>query len=60
MYIFVNRFEDMEINSDIGGGALFGLTRPELDPTIYHTGVEHSNHFATAAVHINKNKITAV
>ena len=24
MYIFVNRFEDMEINSDIGGGALFG------------------------------------
>jgi hypothetical protein len=56
MYIFVNRFEDMEINSDIGGGALFGWGGKKLiqeggveinDPFIYLFGCKyatHSNH----------------
>jgi hypothetical protein len=27
----------------------FGLSRPGLEPTIDHTQVEHSNHYATEA-----------
>jgi hypothetical protein len=29
---------------------VFGLTRPELEPTIYHTQGEHANHYATDPV----------
>ena len=29
---------------------VFGLTRPGLEPTIYHTQDEHANHYATYAV----------
>ena len=29
---------------------VFGLTRPGLEPTIYHTRGEHANHYATDAV----------
>jgi hypothetical protein len=29
---------------------VFGLTRPGLDPTIYHTRGEHANHYTTDAV----------
>jgi hypothetical protein len=29
---------------------VFGLTRPGLEPTIYRTGCEHANHYATDAV----------
>ena len=29
---------------------VFGMTRPGLEPTIYHTRGEHSNHYATDAV----------
>ena len=28
----------------------FGLTRPEIEPTIYRTGDEHMNHCTTDAV----------
>jgi hypothetical protein len=28
---------------------LFGLTRPRLEPTIYHTRGEHANHYNTVA-----------
>jgi len=34
---------------------VFGLTRPELEPTIYRTRVEHANDYATNAV---KTRIT--
>jgi hypothetical protein len=29
---------------------VFGLTKPRLEPTIYHTPGEHANHYATGAV----------
>ena len=29
---------------------VFGLTRPGLEPTIYHTRGEHANHYTTDAV----------
>jgi hypothetical protein len=29
---------------------VFGLSRPGLEPTIYHTRGEHANHYATDAV----------
>jgi hypothetical protein len=29
---------------------VFGLTRPGLEPTIYRTRGEHTNHYATDAV----------
>ena len=29
---------------------VFGLTRPRLEPTVYHTRGEHANHYATDAV----------
>jgi hypothetical protein len=29
---------------------IFGLTRPGLEPTIYHTGGEHANHYACDVV----------
>ena len=36
-------------------GAIFGLTRPGLEPMIYHTLGEYTNHYTTAAVNeINK------
>jgi hypothetical protein len=28
---------------------VFGLTRPGIEPTIYHTQGEHANHYATDA-----------
>jgi hypothetical protein len=31
---------------------VFGLTRSELEPTIYHTRGEHANHYTTDAVHV--------
>jgi hypothetical protein len=30
---------------------VFGMTRPGLEPMIYHTRGEHANHYATDAVH---------
>jgi hypothetical protein len=30
-------------------GIVFGLTRSGLEPTIYHTRDEHTNHYATDA-----------
>jgi hypothetical protein len=32
---------------------VFGLTRPGLEPTIYHTRGEHANHYTTDAVEKN-------
>ena len=29
---------------------VFGLTRPGLEPTIYHTRGEHANHYTTDVV----------
>jgi hypothetical protein len=29
---------------------VFGLTWPRPEPTIYHTGGEHENHYATDAI----------
>jgi len=29
---------------------VFGLTRSELEPTIYYTGGEHAKHYTTDAV----------
>jgi hypothetical protein len=34
---------------------VFGLTRPELKLTIYHTRDEHANHYATDGVVIGWN-----
>jgi hypothetical protein len=31
---------------------VFGLTRPMLEPTIYRTWDEHTNHYATDAVEL--------
>jgi hypothetical protein len=36
----------------------FGLTRPVFEPTIYRTGGEHANHYATDAVNFPSNEIT--
>jgi hypothetical protein len=33
---------------------VFGLTRPGLEPTIYGTQDEHTNHYATEAVRLLK------
>ena len=33
---------------------VFGLTRPGLEPTIYHTRGEHANVYATDAVQRNR------
>ena len=38
---------------------VFGMTRPGLDPTIYSTRGEHSNHYATDAVRIIRSCIDA-
>ena len=38
---------------------VFGLTRPRLEPTIYHTRGEHPNHYATNAVDL-RDKIFIV
>ena len=35
---------------------VFGLTRPRLEHTIYHTRGEHANHYATDAVQIEKRR----
>ena len=38
-------------------GIVFGLTRSGLEPTIYHTRDEHTNHYATDAFVFFQNKI---
>jgi hypothetical protein len=35
---------------------VFGLTRPGLKPTIYHTRGEHANHYAIDAVYSTEEK----
>ena len=37
--------------------AVFCLTRPELEPTIYRTRGEHANHYTTDEVIYNRNKL---
>jgi hypothetical protein len=37
---------------------VFGLTRPGLEPTIYHTRDEHAIHYTTNAVASNDNSWT--
>ena len=39
---------------------VFGLTRPELEPTIYRTRGEHANYYATDAVEENKRDMKQV
>ena len=38
---------------------VFGMTRPGLEPTIYRTRGEHSNHYATDAVRIIRSCMDA-
>jgi hypothetical protein len=45
-YCSVLSGEATHINSIV-----FGLIRPGLEPTIYHTRGKHANHYATDAVH---------
>ena len=36
---------------------VFGMTRPGLEPMIYHTRGEHANHYATDAVFVVTEKL---
>ena len=38
---------------------VFGMTQPGLEPTIYRTRGEHSNHYATDAVRIIRSYMDA-
>ena len=50
--ILMLRAEKQQIHTNV---IVFGLNRPGLEPTIYHTRDEHAYHYATDAVKIQMN-----